>query len=73
MTAVQNPALSASEDGHPGTYSKVGDIIGYSYKVTNTGNVTLYNITVADNKATVTCPETSAGLAPGEITCTATT
>ena len=47
-------------------------MISYSYLVTNTGNVTLYNITVVDNKATVTCPSTAVGLAPaGTITCSA--
>ena len=40
--------------------------------MTNAGNVTLYNITVVDNKAIVTCPSTASGLAPaGTITCSA--
>ncbi len=49
--------------------------IAYSYRVTNSGNVTLTNpVTVADNRiATVSCPALPAlGLAPGaSITCTA--
>ena len=37
--------------------NSVGDIIGYSYLVTNSGNVTLAGpVTVADDKATVVCP-----------------
>ena len=45
----------------------------YTYKVTNPGNTTLFNISVADDKTAVTCPASSAGLAPlGVITCTAT-
>ena len=46
-------------------------MISYSYAVTNTGNVTLAGpVTVADDKATVTCP--AGGLAPGaSMTCTA--
>ena len=46
-------------------------MISYSYLVTNTGNVTLAGpVTVADDKATVTCP--AGGLAPGgSMTCTA--
>ncbi|NRD76932.1 hypothetical protein HPT25_05415 [Bacillus sp. BRMEA1] len=53
------------------TYSAVGDVINYNYKVKNTGNVSLDGpVTVDDNKVQVTCP--SGSLAPGEIvTCTA--
>ena len=72
VTAVQMPALTIVKTADPLTYDEVGDVIGYSYLVTNSGNVTLFNITVVDDKATVTCPDTSLGLAPlGTITCTA--
>ena len=56
----------------PTSYDHVGQVISYSYLVTNTGNVTLPGqFTVSDNKLTVTCPAT-ATLAPGaSITCTA--
>ncbi|MFA5634004.1 MAG: choice-of-anchor K domain-containing protein [Candidatus Dojkabacteria bacterium] len=68
----QNPALSIVKTANPETYSVVGDEISYSYQVTNTGNVTMYSITVEDDKVTVTCPDTSSGLAPLDtITCTA--
>ena len=54
---------------------KVGDVIHYSYLVTNAGNVTLHDpITVSDDKATdESCPALPVGgLAPGEsITCSA--
>ncbi len=55
----------------PTTYNAVGNVISYSYLVTNTGNVTLTDaITVTDDKTTVTCGTTL--LAPGgTITCTA--
>ena len=51
-------------------YGAAGDILNYSYQVTNTGTTTESNITVSDNKvATVTCPPGS--LAPGASeTCT---
>ncbi len=69
---VQSPALTLVKSASPQSYDQVGDVISYSYKVTNTGNVTLPGpFTVADNKVTVTCPATLS-LAPGAfITCTA--
>ena len=72
VPAVQTPTLTVVKTAAPSTYAKAGDVISYSYLVTNSGNVTLYGLTVVDDKATVTCPDTSAGLAPlGTITCTA--
>jgi uncharacterized repeat protein (TIGR01451 family) len=72
VTAVQLPALAIAKTADPLTYDQPGQVITYTYLVTNTGNVTLYTITVVDDKATVTCPDTSAGLAPlVRITCTA--
>ena len=57
----------------PSTYDHVGQLITYTYEVTNTGNVTVVGqITVTDDKVTVTCPPTAA-LAPGQsVICTAT-
>ncbi len=71
VTADQKPALSLVKTASPTSYDSVGDVISYSYLVTNTGNVTLAGpVTVADDKATVTCP--AGGLAPGgSMTCTA--
>ena len=69
---VQTPALTLEKSATPQSYNQVGQVITYSYMVTNTGNVTvLGQITVTDDKVTVTCPPTAA-LAPGaSITCTA--
>jgi uncharacterized repeat protein (TIGR01451 family) len=68
---LQQPALSLSKTASPTTYSTLGQVISYSYVVTNTGNVTLAGpVTVTDDKATVSCP--AGGLAPGaSTTCTA--
>ena len=72
-TLVAAPALTIDKTSVDTSYSAVGDVLDYSFKVTNSGNVTLTGpFTVADNKATdESCPAT-ASLAPGAfITCTA--
>jgi uncharacterized repeat protein (TIGR01451 family) len=79
VPAVKNPALSLAKTPSPVTYSAVGQTISYSYVVRNTGNVRLAGpVTVADDKATVTCPNVNTVgnndgfLDPGEqISCTA--
>ena len=72
----QLPGLTIAKTATAGTnFDSVGDVISYSYLVTNTGNVTLTSpIRVADDKVRVTCPATpGAGIAPlGTLTCTAT-
>ena len=73
VTAVQSPALTIVKTATPITYSAVGQVVSYSYLVTNSGNVTLSGpFAVSDDKATdESCPAT-ASLAPGgSITCTA--
>ena len=70
---TRSPSVSLSKTANPTTYTK-GTVVTYSYVFTNTGNVTLTNLSVADDKivspATVTCP--AAPLAPGaKATCTA--
>ncbi len=74
VTFTQSPALTLVKtitSGNP--YSSVGDVLSYSFAVTNSGNVTLDGpFTVADDRAAdESCPPT-ATLAPGaSITCTA--
>ncbi len=80
-TATQNPELTLVKSitsGDP--YASVGDVIAYSFVVTNTGNVSLAGpVTIDDDQATdESCPAvTTVGnldgdLDPGEsLTCTA--
>ncbi len=69
---TQSPSLSIVKSAEKSTYATLGEVITYSYVVTNNGNVTINGITVSDDKiATVSCPVST--LAPTEATtCTAT-
>jgi LPXTG-site transpeptidase (sortase) family protein len=60
-------------------YTTVGDILTYSYLLTNSGNVTLTGagasgeFTVSDDKTSVTCPIATTSLLPNaSVTCAAT-
>ena len=73
VTAVPNKSLLLVKTASPATYSAVGDVISYSYLVTNNGNVTLFGpFTVSDDLAAdESCPDT-VSLAPwASIVCTA--
>ncbi len=67
---VQTPELTVTKDDHldynPQNLS-VGDVVNYQIVVTNSGNVTLYNITVSDNNATFTGSSTITQLDPGDF------
>ncbi len=72
--AIQNPALSILKSVTEASYSAVGDLLHYSYLVTNSGNVTLSGpFSVSDDRSTnVACPAT-ASLAPfASLTCNGT-
>ena len=57
----------------PATYDEVGDVLTYTYEVTNTGNVTMAApVTVTDDRATVDLPADDAAARRDSITCTAT-
>jgi hypothetical protein len=68
------PSLRLEKTASPMAYSAVGDVITYSYLLSNTGNVTLTGpFTVSDDKNAVTCPAVPATLAPlGVTTCVGT-
>ncbi len=70
---IQVPALNTVKTTGSATYSSTSDVLNYTIMVTNTGNVTVSNITLADANATVTCDTNPFTLKPGEsFTCTAT-
>lgn len=51
----------------PLTYTAAGDVIAYGYELTNTGNQSVYPpYSVADDRATVSCPGEPATLLPGD-------
>ena len=66
------PGLTLAKSASPTTYTAAGDVIAYTYLLTNSGNVALDGpFTVADDKATVTCPVTATLAVGASITCTA--
>lgn len=75
-----HPALALVKTSDTTNITKVGQVVTYSFKITNTGNVTQKNVTAKEGKFTgsgklsdPTCPAASAVLAPGaSVTCTAT-
>ncbi|PYR71659.1 MAG: hypothetical protein DMG20_02245 [Acidobacteria bacterium] len=73
VTASLTKTLTIAKSASPTTYSTVGQVITYTYTITNSGNTTLDGpFSVSDDKQpTVSCPTGS--LAPGaSITCTST-
>ncbi len=74
------PGISVIKTADVEEVTQVGQVITYSFQVTNTGNVTLTDVTVNEGEFTGTgtlsatsCPDGVASLAPGaEISCTAT-
>lgn len=77
--AVQaRPALTLVKTAQTTTESKVGQKIVYDFLITNTGNVTVANVTAAEGTFTgtgtldaPTCPSEAGSLAPGaQVTCT---
>ena len=69
----QFPRLTLVKSASPASYNTVGQVITYTYTISNSGNTTLAGpFSVSDDKQpTVSCPTGS--LAPGaSITCTST-
>ncbi|HEY6569348.1 MAG TPA: hypothetical protein VIZ22_03615, partial [Candidatus Limnocylindrales bacterium] len=80
QTTIQNLSLALVKTANPGTFAAAGATISYQYQVRNDGGARIAGpVTVADNKATASCPalttvgNSDAFLDPGEtVTCSAT-
>jgi uncharacterized repeat protein (TIGR01451 family) len=74
VDAPRTAAMTVRKTANPTMVTAAGQLITYSFTVTNTGNVTLTGVTVTDTMpglSAVTCPTTT--LAPStSMTCTAT-
>lgn len=73
-TSLAAPSLALVKSASPSTYAGVGDVVSYSYVLTNTGNVTLSGpFKIDDDKSTdEVCPDTTTLLPSASISCTAT-
>jgi gliding motility-associated-like protein/uncharacterized repeat protein (TIGR01451 family) len=74
VIGLQNPELTLVKASDRTEYIAPGEIINYTLRVTNTGNVTVRNITLTDpNATTMTCTGAPFTLVPGATaSCTAT-
>ncbi|WP_139230589.1 MULTISPECIES: GEVED domain-containing protein [unclassified Leifsonia] len=80
VTVDQNPGLSVVKSAAPAAPADfhAGEVITYSFVVTNTGNVTMSGVAIAEGAFTgsgtlpaPTCPAGAASLAPGaQVICT---
>ena len=74
VTAVRTGTLVLVKTATPGTYDSVGDVISYSYQLTNGMNITLSAPYSIDDDIAIdeSCAGQPATMAPGEsVTCTA--
>jgi uncharacterized repeat protein (TIGR01451 family) len=80
VAATRSIDLVKSADPSDAGHYNVGQLVTYSFVVTNTGNTTVKNVSVSEDAFTgsgslspVTCPADAATLAPGEqVICNAT-
>lgn len=77
VTATQSPALTVAKSADTPSFDAVGQVIGYTIAVTNSGNVSVADVAVTDplpGLSALACDlPAPVGLAPGEtLSCTAT-
>jgi gliding motility-associated-like protein len=71
VTGNQRPELRITKSARERNYTAPGEVIHYTFTVTNTGNVTLTGVTIDDPIADVACANDPFTLAPGaQVTCT---
>ncbi len=68
VESVVTPDISIEKSSTTETFVKVGDVIEYTFTITNTGNVTLKDIVVTDDKITEAITLQTTTLAPGGTT-----
>ncbi|MGW8482598.1 DUF7507 domain-containing protein, partial [Microbacterium sp. NPDC055903] len=73
-TPLSEPALSLVKSADTETATEAGDVITYSFTVTNIGNADIEDVTIAEGEFSgagtlgeVVCPEAAALLAPGDV------
>ena len=72
VTATKAPALTIVKSSTPTTVTTVGQVLPYTYLVTDTGNVTLTGLALADDKTDASPVCTATTLSPTKTTtCTA--
>jgi uncharacterized repeat protein (TIGR01451 family) len=74
VRAVPKPAITVRKSATPAFFDRPGQVVRYSYRVTNTGNVTLSHVAVRDGLrglSAVSCPRATLAARAAE-TCTAT-
>ena len=78
VTVAQSPAITVQKTAEPSEVSAIGQLVRYTFAVSNVGNVTISDVAVRDNEANPSerlasgpsCP--TGGLAPGKtIDCSA--
>ncbi|MEV0190102.1 GEVED domain-containing protein [Kitasatospora purpeofusca] len=79
VTARPRPHLTLRKTAAETGALQVGEVLHYSFEITNTGNVTMTDVSVAESAftgrgtpPTAACPDVAKSLAPGAVvTCTA--
>jgi len=80
VSATRTPALTLTKTANPTVITGEGDLVTYTFTVTNTGNVTIDNITVTEliftgtgSTPSISCGPAPVSLDPGDsVDCTAT-